>query len=143
MSERHVLTVGELKEYLNSLDLDDNNPVIIIENDSESVHAYNGDRHDSFEGLRLCNVGGVIYNKYEHENALVLGFSYETKFKDIIEHNLPTDGNILGKTLIDIKNNLTFKDAPKLNLTEEEIKEISKSYNVFSYEEKELPKDEK
>lgn len=131
MSKRHVLTVGELKKYLNSINLDDNNPVIIIENDAESVRDDKGNHHDCFEGLRLCNVGGVVYNTYEHEKALVLGFSYENKFKNIIEHGLPTDGNVLCNTLIDYRFAMEFKDVPKLNLTEEEIKEISDSYNAF------------
>lgn len=131
MSERHVLTVGELKKYLNSINLDDNNPVIIIENDAESVRDDKGNRHDCFEGLRLCNVGGVVYNTHEHEKALVLGFSYENKFKNIIEHGLPTDGNVLCNTLIDRRFEIGFKNAQELKLTEKEIKEILNSYNYI------------
>lgn len=114
MSERHVLTVGELKKYLNSINLDDNNPVIIIENDAESVRDDKGNRHDCFEGLRLCNVGGIVYNTYEHEKALVLGFSYENKFKNIIEHGLPTDGNVLCNTLIDHRFEMGVRECSKI-----------------------------
>lgn len=138
MSERHVLTVGILRRYLeNGIKdgiLENETPIIIIENDSESAkeiceqygRGHNGKytyaNHDQFEGLRLCNVGGIVHNTYEHETALVLGFSYETDFKNII-NNGPTKGNILHDTLINIKEAtpLTFDEAPELNVSPEDI----------------------
>ena len=138
MSDRHVLTVGILRRYLeNGIKdgiLENETPIIIIENDSESAkeireqygRGYNGKytyaNHDQFEGLRLCNVGGIVYNTNEHERAVVLGFSHETRFKDII-NNGPTEGNVLHYTLFDIKQAepLTFDKAPELNINPEDI----------------------
>lgn len=107
MSERHVLTVGELKEYLNGSMLSDDAPVLVLENDAKMAG------HDQFEGFKYCNVGGAVYNKYENETALIFGFSYSKKFKDICETKGVLSQNKIKETLIDIKEKELLKDEKR------------------------------
>lgn len=53
--------------------------IVIMENDAVAICSEIGDHeyHDYFEGFRKCNLAGVVYNDYENEKALCLGFSYD------------------------------------------------------------------
>ena len=88
-----ALTVGELKNFFEKHSIDDQTKIIIMENDTQWIHSKEGQKEyrDSFEGLRLCNIGGLVYNKYENENGVVLGFSYDYTFENAMDLN-PTAG---------------------------------------------------
>lgn len=88
-----ALTVGELKNFFETHSIDDQTKIIIMENDTQMTLSKEGNNefHDSFEGLRLCNIGGLVYNKYENENGVVLGFSHDYTFENAMDLN-PTAG---------------------------------------------------
>ena len=88
-----ALTVGELKTFFETNSIDDQTKIIIMENDTQPTLSKNceSEFRDSFEGLRLCNIGGLVYNKYENENGVVLGFSYDYTFENAMDLN-PTAG---------------------------------------------------
>lgn len=90
-----ALTVGELKNFFEKYSISDQTKIIIMENDTQWIYSKSKECkkkfRDSFEGLRLCNIGGLVYNKYENENGVVLGFSYDYTFENAMDLN-PTAG---------------------------------------------------
>lgn len=110
--KNNYLTVKELKKFIDENNLSDDTKIVIMENDAEasatSVNAIGYNEkiyYDQFEGLRKCNIGGYVYNDYERESAIVLGFSYNLSFEDAFS-STPTSG-------CHIKNIIIDKELPK------------------------------